>query len=136
MQKRLFLTIKLVISVSLLLIGGCKPLDVDVNPEVNNQFGTWQANIVRPTGYGTEDRRIVLEVDSNDQCVETTTDPNTDVIYQERNCTLEVRSDGNTWLVFDDGKVLQAVFDDEQLIIYGVFPSFGTESDVKFSRIK
>ena len=136
MKKQLFLPLNLISIVFLLLSGACKPVDTDTNPDVNNQLGTWQANIVRPTGYGTEDRQIVLEVSPDNQCFETTTDPNTGVIYQERNCTLEVRSDGNTWIVFDDGAVLRADFQDEQLIIYGVFPSFGTEPDVEFSRIK
>jgi hypothetical protein len=136
MRKKLFLSVKLITVVFMLLTGGCKTVKVNVNPEIDKEIGKWEANIVRPTGYGTEDRRIVLEVNSNDQCFETTTDPNTGVIYGERNCALEVRSDGNTWIVFDDGKVLRAVFDDEQLVIYGVFPSFGTEPDVKFSRIK
>ncbi len=136
MRKRLFLTIKLIIIVSLLLIGGCKPDDIDVNLDVDKEIGTWEANIVRPTGYGTEDRRIVLEVETDDQCFETITDPNTGVIYGERNCALEIRSDGNTWIVYDDETVLRADFQDDQLIIYGMFPSFGTEPDVKFSRIK
>jgi len=136
MRKKLFSSLKLITVVFMLLTGGCKTVKVNVNPEVNNEIGRWQANIVRPTGYGTEDRQIVLDVNANDQCVETTTDPNTGVIYGERNCALEVRSDGNTWIVYDDGKVLRAVFDDEQLVIYGVFPSFGTEPDVKFSRSK
>jgi len=136
MKKKLRLSINLLSIVFILFSGGCKPVYIDTNPEVNNQLGTWQANIVRPTGYGTEDRQIVLDVNANNQCVETTTDPNTGVIYQERNCTLEIRSDGNTWIVFDDGTVLRVDFQGDQLIIYGVFPSFGTEPDVKFSRIK
>lgn len=136
MTKKLSLSLLLIMVVLLSFCSGCKPVDIDVNPVVDNEIGTWEANIVRPTGYGTDDRRIMLEVNTADQCVETTTDPHSDVIYQVRNCDLEIRSDGNTWIVFDDGKVLRAVFDNEQLVIYGMFPSFGTEPDVKFSRIK
>lgn len=134
-MKKLFLSLKLITVVILLLTVGCKPVEVEVHPEVDRIIGEWEANIVRPTGYGTEDRRIVLEVDNDRQCFETTTDPNTDVIYGERNCTIEVRSDGNTWIVYDDGTVIRAVFDGEQLVIYGMFPSFGTEPDVKFFRV-
>ncbi len=125
-------TSTIMVAISILFMGACKPTDLEITKEISR----WEANIVRPTGYGTEDRRIVLEVNSDDKCIETTTDPNTSVIYGERHCTLEVRSDGNTWIVFDDGKVLRADFQDEQLVIYGVYPSFGTEPDVKFSRIK
>lgn len=136
MRKKLFSSLKLITVVFLLLTGGCKSVKDNVNPEVDKEIGKWEANIVRPTGYGTEDRRIVLEVNTDDQCFETTTDPNTGVIYGERNCALEVRSDDNTWIVYDDGTVLRIGFDNDQLVIYGVYPSFGTEPDVNFSRIK
>lgn len=133
MRNNIFLLPLLIINVySLLILGRCEPNDLEINPVI----GKWEANIVRPTGYGTEDRRIVLEIINDDQCFETTTDPNTGVIYGERNCALEVRSDGNTWIVYDDGTVLRIGFDNDQLVIYGVYPSFGTEPDVNFSRIK
>lgn len=127
----IIILILLVISQSINLTA-CSPS----SRNTDSMVGKWEANIVRPTGYGTEDRQIVLEVNSDDQCFETTTDPNTGVIYGERNCALEVRSDGNTWNIYDDGTVLRADFQNEQLIIYGMFPSFGTEPDVKFFHIQ
>ena len=126
------LTLKIIVVFLLLILGACKATELEINQEI----GKWEANIVRPTGYDTVDRRIVLEVDTDNQCFERTTDPNTGVIYGEGDCIIEVRQDGNTWIVYDDGKVLRVGFDDEQLVIYGMFPSFGAEPDVKFSRIE
>lgn len=127
----MFITILLVIVLSIIL-ASCNPSGRNVDSIVGN----WEAFIAQPTGYGTDDKRIVLEMDSNGQCLQSTSSTVSGMVYQVLNCTYEIKVDGRTWITYEDGRILQVVLKDNQLVIYNMFPSFGNEPNLIFDQMK
>lgn len=136
MKDKLILFIKLITVVFILLIGGCKSVDVNKNSEVNEMVGKWEANIVRADGYGTIDTRFELKMRRNNHCLERTSSSISGKLFQELKCTYTIRDDGRIWIEYENGQVLQVGFEGQQLVLYDKFPTLGHEPNLKFNRIK
>ncbi|MBE0684471.1 MAG: hypothetical protein IH585_00570 [Anaerolineaceae bacterium] len=127
----IFVLILLVISLSTIMTA--------CNPSGRNSdiiVGNWEAFIAQPTGYGTDDKRIGLEMDSNGACLQSTSSTVSGMVYEELNCTYEIKDDGRTWITFENGRTLQVGLKNNQLVIYNMFPSFGTEPNIIFDQMK
>ncbi len=95
-------TVMLVIVLSVIQTA-CNP----VVQENDSVVGNWEVFIAQPTGYGTDDKRIGLEIDSNGDCLQITSSTVSGMVYEELNCTYEVKNDGRTWITYENGRILQ-----------------------------
>ena len=133
MNKNYSKFISIILFVYLLVsLAGCKSSESDIGKMV----GKWEANFIRADGYGTIDTRIELKMKRNNRCLERTKSNISGMLFQERKCTYSIRDDGRIWIEYDDGRVMQVAFIDDQLVLFGLFPSFGAEPNLTFSPMK
>lgn len=125
------LNIMMVVFVLSVFLTACNP---DVQ-ETDSLVGNWEVFFAQPTGYGTDDKRIGLEIESSGDCLQITSSTVSGMVYEELNCTYEVKDDGRTWITYENGRILQVALKNNQLIIYNMFPSFGTEPNLIFDQM-
>lgn len=67
------------------------------NPDVqetDSLVGMWESYQERSDRHGTEKTRIVLEMNSDGECLQSTSSGVSGKVYEELNCTYEIEDDG------------------------------------------
>ena len=108
-------------------------------PSVQNSdslVGKWEVFITQGSGYGSDDKRIMVQMKRNGRCLQITSSTVSGMVHEKLKCTYEIRKDGRTWITFENGRVLQVGLKNNQLVLYNMFPNSGTAPHLRFDNIK
>ena len=120
-----------------LIFTACSPAASPADNAKRTAAGNWEAFKTLWDGYGGRlDLFFELEMNSNGQCVQRTTGVLSEKVYEELNCSYKVQEDGRIWITYDDGRTLQAGFEDSQLVIYDILSAISPDRNLKFEQMK